>query len=84
MDPVVIVLLAGALGAALRCVLGYLGEAEEKEGFDAKKLAKTLARGIVGGVILVYFLSLDPKAAFFTAFLADVASKNVWDIIQEK
>jgi len=83
-EPLAIIILAGALGGLVRCILGFLGEREPGEPFSFKKFAKTLARAVIGGAILAYWLEIDFKGAFFAAFRADVATKNVWDIIKKK
>ena len=84
MQEIALVLLAGILGGVLRTILGFLGESEPDEKFSLVKAGKTLLRAVIGGGILAYFLNLDPKAVFFAAFLSDVATKNVWDVIKEK
>lgn len=83
MEEILLVILAGVLGGIARAVLGFLGESEPKEKFDWTKATKTLARAVIGGAILAYWLALDFKATFFAAFMADIAAKNVWDLIQE-
>lgn len=84
MEEILLVILAGVLGGAARSVLGFLGEAEPDESFSYKKAVKSILRAVIGGAILAYFLALDPKGTFFAAFMADLASKNVWDLIKEK
>jgi len=84
MKEVWIIILAGILGGAVRCVLGYLAESETDEPFRWEKAGKSLLRATLGGAVLAYFLSLEPQGTFFAAFLADVGSKNVWDIIRKK
>ena len=81
MEPIVILIGAGALGGVVRTVLGYLSEKEDGEGFSVKKLTKSLLRSVIGGAVLGYWLQLDVKGVFFAAFSADVGSKAVWDII---
>ena len=84
MEAIWVIILAGILGGGARSILGFLGEAEPDESFSYKKAVKSILRATIGGGILAYFLTLDPKGTFFAAFTVDFASKNVWDIIQEK
>ncbi len=85
LEAIWLVILGGILGGAFRVVLGFLGEAEPNESFSWVKAIKSLLRAVMGGAILVYILDIpDPKAAFGFAFMSDVASKNVWDIIRER
>lgn len=84
MEAIWLIILAGIVGGAARSVLGFLSEAEPNEKFSWTKFGKTLARAVIGGAILGYWLALDFKAVFFAAFFSDVGSKAVWDIIKEK
>ena len=84
LEEIWLVVLAGVLGGIVRSVLGFLSEAEPNEKFSWTKLGKTLARAIIGGAVLGYWLALDFKAVFFASFASDVAAHNVWDIIKEK
>jgi len=84
MEPLVMAILAGALGGLFRSILGFLGEREPEESFDLKKCVKSILRAVIGGAILGYWLQLDFKSVFFASFMADVATKNVWDLIKPK
>jgi len=83
-NPIILLILAGALGGLCRSILGWLGEREPDEPFSVKKCIKSILRATIGGAILGYWLGLDPKGTFFAAFAADLSSKNVWDLMKKK
>ena len=91
MDPIIYVVIAGALGGLLRSIFGYAGEAENTESFDPVKAGKSILRAIIGGGLIGYALFLSgvvpvgmslAAVAFFSGMAADVSSKNIWEFIQ--
>jgi len=85
METLVMLLLVGAVGGAVRSVLGYKTQADEGEKFDIVKFLKSVVRASIAGAFLIYSTfdlnNITEKtyvAAFFTSVGADVLIKEVY------
>jgi hypothetical protein len=94
MDSLLVVVVAAVLGSITRIVFGYLGEgAPEGEPFIWRKAAKSLFRGVIGGVVIGLYcvytkVVTDPIGVFLATFTGaisvDVVIKNIGDALGEK
>jgi hypothetical protein len=85
MQAIIILLVVGAIGGAVRSILGYKVQAEEGEEFSWVKFAKSVARAAIAGSAIVYYTigveNIEAKtyvAAFFLSVGADVLIKEVY------
>jgi hypothetical protein len=88
------VVVAAVLGSITRIAFGYLGEgATRREPFSWRKAAKSLLRGVIGGVVIGLYcvytkVIADPVGVFLAAFTGaisvDVVIKNIGDVIGGK
>ncbi len=91
MSPLLIIVLVGLLGGAIRGFLGYKNQAGTYEDFDWMKLAKSILRAGIAGSVLVY-TTMDVTTgsftlyitAFFMAIGADVAMKEGYKTVIKK
>jgi hypothetical protein len=74
-------ILVGAGGGVARCILGW---ANSKEAFDATKLVKSILRAGIGGATIGMLFGFGLKETFFTAFAADVGSKEGFAWLKSK
>lgn len=91
MEPTWLVILAAVLGSVTRIIFGYLGEgAAQGEQFMWRKAAKSLLRGVVGGVVIGLYcvytkVITDPVGVFLATFAGaisvDVVVKNISDAV---
>ena len=91
MNSLVVIVISAVLGSATRIVFGYLGEAEEGEPFVWGKALKSLARGVLGSVVMGLYtfytgIVRDPIGVFLLAFsgaiAVDVVAKNICDYVK--
>jgi len=93
-EPIVILLLVGALGGIVRSVLGYNTQSDEGESFNYMKMFQSILRAALVGSFLVYStIELTGETvttatyvlAFFTAIGADILTKEgIATLTQEK
>ena len=85
MEPIIIVLGIGALGGAIRSILGYEMQSDETETFNYAKFGKSVIRASIVGASLVMGATALTSAevttqtyilAFFVAVGADVLAKE--------
>ena len=85
MEPIVTILGIGAVGGAIRSILGYEMQADEAENFNYMKFGKSVVRAAIGGAAIVMgATALTGDAittqtyimAFFTAIGSDVLVKE--------
>jgi fluoride ion exporter CrcB/FEX len=85
LEPIIILLLIGAFGGIIRCILGYTTQADPGESFNYIKAIQTVLRAALVGSFIVWStiqLTGEPVTtavyvlAFFTAIGADVLSKE--------
>jgi len=84
MEPILILLIVGALGGLLRSFLGYNTQADDKESFDYMKMLKSMVRAsLVGAAVVMVLMKPDTvtdtsfyAGAFFMAIGADILSKE--------
>ncbi|MCL6577985.1 MAG: hypothetical protein K6T73_01180 [Candidatus Bathyarchaeota archaeon] len=86
MEPILILVLVGALGGAIRSILGFSTQSDVGESFNWLKLIKSVVRAAVAGSFLVYS-TVDVSSsvgikmyigAFFTSMGADVFLKEMY------
>jgi len=85
-DPIVILVVVGAIGGLVRSLLGFSQQADANETFSAKKLIASILRAAIAGSFLVYStleIPADPSAkfylsAFFLSIGAEVALKELY------
>lgn len=78
-DPIIILLLVGAIGGVVRAILGYQTQSDEGETFSYWKASKSVLRGAIGGTALVLGMntllnSPITTVTYATAFLASVGA----------
>lgn len=85
MEPIITLLVIGALGGVARSFLGYKYQADEGEKFDVVKMMQSVAKAALAGTILVMGTSTllnSPVTAatyvqaFFLAVGSDVMLKE--------
>ena len=85
MEPIIIVLIIGAIGGAVRSILGYETQSEDVENFNYMKFGKSVVRASIVGASLVMAATALTSGeitnqtyilAFFTAVGADVLAKE--------
>ena len=84
MEPILVLLIVGALGGLVRSFLGYNAQAEENESFNYMKMLKSMLRAsLVGAALVMVLMKPDTVAdtafyvgAFFMAIGADILSKE--------
>jgi hypothetical protein len=84
-ETILILLVVGAVGGAVRSILGYETQAEEGEKFDWLKFAKSVVRASIAGSALVYYTigleNIESKTyvtAFFLSVGGDVLVKEIY------
>lgn len=92
MEPIIILVLVGALGGITRAFLGFQVQSEEGEKFNWMKLTTSVLRAAIAGSLLVYN-TVDVAAAvgakmyigaFFTSVGADVFLKELYGTVTGK
>ena len=53
-EPILIVVIIGAIGGIIRSYLGYEQQSDETETFDKKKMVKSVVRAALVGAFIVY------------------------------
>ena len=53
-EPILVILVIGAVGGIVRAVLGYQQQSDEKETFNYVKAGKSMVRAAVIGAFLVF------------------------------
>jgi hypothetical protein len=91
MDALSVIIVASVLGSITRIVFGYLGEGvPEGESFSLRKAAKSLLRGVIGGIVIGLYcvytkVITDPIGVFLATFTGaisvDVVIKNIGDAV---
>ena len=77
MEELFVALAAGALGGIVRSIWGWAANAYPSgDKFDFVRLAKSVARAVIGGAVFAFGLGLDPVSTFFAAFSADILWKE--------
>ena len=84
MEPILILLIVGALGGLLRSFLGYNTQADDNESFDYMKMFKSMLRAsLVGAAVVMVLMKPDTVTdtafyvgAFFMAIGSDILSKE--------
>jgi hypothetical protein len=84
-ETILILLVVGGVGGAVRSVLGYKTQADEGEQFDWLKFAKSVVRAAIAGSALVYYTigleNIESKTyvtAFFLSVGGDVLVKEIY------
>jgi len=84
MEPILILLIIGALGGLVRSFLGYNTQADTDESFDYMKMFKSMLRAsLVGAAVVMVLIKPDTVvdtafcvSAFMMAIGADILSKE--------
>lgn len=92
MEPILVLLIVGALGGLIRCFLGYETQADDGETFNYMKMLKSLVRASILGASVVMVLMkpdtiMDTQfyiGAFMIAIGADVISKEGYGTVLSK
>ena len=91
MQPIIIVVLIGALGGLVRAFLGYKVQSDTNEKFDWIKMLKSMIRAAIAGAIIVYN-TVDVSnpsvnlyiGAFFTSVGGEVIMKELYGTVINK
>lgn len=84
-EPIVLLLIVGAIGGIVRSILGYNTQSDPNEPFDYMKLLKSVLRAAIVGSFVVYStIQLTGETvntsvyvlAFFTAIGSDILVKE--------
>ncbi len=92
MNTLLIVVLIGLLGGAVRGFLGYKNQADKYEPFDWLKFVKSMLRSAIAGSVLVYttigITTNNPTILYISAFFlsvgADVVMKEGYKAVVKK
>lgn len=89
MEPLIALLLVGALGGVVRSILGYKTDAPPEESFDWGKFLKSVLRASIAGSAIVYstvplenITTATYVTAFFVAVGADVLVKDAFEAVK--
>lgn len=89
MEAILTLLLIGAIGGAIRSIIGYEWQSDEGEAFNLLKFLKSVVRAGIGGAGVVYGFAMTTNVpinsaflalAFFTSMGVDVISKEAYSI----
>jgi 4-amino-4-deoxy-L-arabinose transferase-like glycosyltransferase len=88
LNELVVIVIAAVIGSWARIIFGYLGESETAEDFSWAKAARSLARGLIGGIVIGVWcfytqVITSPIGVFLAAFAGaitvDLVVKNITD-----
>jgi fluoride ion exporter CrcB/FEX len=91
MEPLIILLVVGAIGGIVRSIIGYEAQSDIDERFDYKKALKSVIRAaVIGSFIVIGTTSLTNSeittatyiTAFFIAMGADVLVKEGFQTVR--
>ncbi|MDO8618362.1 MAG: hypothetical protein Q7R49_00275 [Candidatus Daviesbacteria bacterium] len=84
-DPIILAILAGALGGLIRSIFGWASGKDSGESFDPKKALASIIRATIGGAVIVFGITqadssivLSPLVAFFTALSTGATVDLLW------
>lgn len=84
MEPILVLLIVGALGGLLRSFLGYNTQADPGESFDYIKMLKSLLRASILGASVVMVL-MKPDTIMDTQFYASALLVSIGsDVISKE
>lgn len=86
MDPILTVVLIGALGGAVKSVLSYI---PKTDGFDVVRFTKTVVTAAVTGTAVVYYTKINgvdsaklvlDASAYIEAFLISMGMADIMNM----
>jgi fluoride ion exporter CrcB/FEX len=92
-NELVVIVIAAVIGSWARIIFGYLGESETAEDFSWAKAARSLARGLIGGIVIGVWcfysqLITNPLGVFLATFTGavtvDLIIKNIGDAYRKQ
>ena len=91
MQPIIIVVIIGAIGGLVRAFLGYKVQSDANEKFDWIKMVKSMIRAAIAGALIVYNTVdiSNPSiqlyiGAFFTSVGGEVIMKELYGTVMPK